>query len=85
MSTPESVLPVDRCASCRAEILWRAHERTGKLAPIDIAPVAHGNVILIPGNRYALDPRGAARTLHYISHYATCPQAPEWRKKAKAT
>lgn len=68
------------CRSCAAPILW-VRTSKGKLMPLDAEPCADGNMVVVDGvafTAYTLDfeqdrPR-------YRSHYATCPQAKEWRK-----
>lgn len=35
------------CESCGAQVEDLRHERTGKLAPIDAMPIAHGGTILV--------------------------------------
>lgn len=74
-----------RCRSCEAPIVW-ALTPGGKRIPLDADPVPDGNAVII--ERRAGVPvielidladvdAGAVR---YRSHFATCPQANEWRK-----
>lgn len=77
------------CESCGAPIVWRAHSKTGKLAPIDAAPNPDGNAYLMPGGRYGLvtarerEAGFLPRTPLYMPHYATCPQADLWRNRGR--
>ena len=57
-----------RCRSCGAEIFWIKNTQTGKLIPCD--PRVR-TVITETGNCI----KGRE------THFATCPQAEEWRKK----
>ncbi len=76
-----------KCSSCGAEILW-AESKNGFAMPIDPTPVEDGNVVLHAPD----DPRESplARVLkkgehapmpRFTSHFATCPDAAEHRKK----
>lgn len=85
-------MPGERCRSCGAPIIW-AQTVNGKAMPIDAEPVPDGNVLLtgrrVETRRGTLAPEcrvegdtpmfpdGADR---YMSHFATCPQADQWRK-----
>ena len=79
------------CRSCGAEITW-AKTLTGKRMPIDAEPDnAKGNLLLIKSNGVGVllplaglndEARQAAerqRVPLYVSHFATCPQAGDWR------
>jgi hypothetical protein len=74
----------ERCRSGGAEIVW-AKTAKGKFMPLDAAPVKGGKLALVEGERMthivAADPEAEEG---YVSHYATCPQAAQWRK-AKST
>lgn len=57
----------DRCRSCGVEIVWLAHERTKKPAPIEVEPRVDGNVYLVAWDD-ALEtfvPTGIGRATHY--------------------
>lgn len=78
-----SALKVTECRSCRAPIVW-ARTVGGKLAPIDVEPVETGNVVFLDDNRAEtlgplelelLDPRRA----RFLNHFATCPDAADWK------
>lgn len=69
------------CRSCGARILW-VRTATGKAMPLDALPRADGNVV-VEGGQAVLLPRGEHRggVKHYVSHFATCPQAAIHRKR----
>ena len=78
---------IEACRSCNAPVIWAA-TNGGKTMPVDAEPVDDGNVELRPG-RYG---GGAVATVLSgpplfapsplrKSHFATCPQADEWRSK----
>lgn len=74
-----------QCKSCHAEIRWAISDRTGKPMPIDVTPTENGNLYLYPnhGDVHAraatADDRRLKREL-FTSHFATCPQAAQWRQ-----
>lgn len=85
---------IDECRTCNAPIVW-AETSNGKSMPVDAAPADDGNVLLYPrpgGGAYAtvLSVADTAlaigglfpdeRTLR-TSHFVTCPNAEEWRKR----
>lgn len=76
-----------KCSSCGADILWCESATTGALMPIDAEPVASGNVALV--GRVAHVRRGdlfepmLPEGPRYQSHFATCPNAKQWRRKQK--
>jgi hypothetical protein len=84
------------CRSCGAPNLW-AKTESGKTIPLDDAPPTEkGNIIIRMGPRQGQEtahvetkaetearlkcPEPAGRTA-YVSHYASCPQAKEWRTR----
>lgn len=69
----------DTCRSCGASIFW-ALTFKGKRMPIDSEMVPDGNIVVEDGVAY-VQTADTAQLLAYKSHYATCPQADEWRKK----
>ena len=74
---------VTTCSSCGAPVEWIRNARTGKLAPIDVDPVPDGNVLVddVYGERVYRVVRAPRGALLRTSHFATCPDANEWRKK----
>lgn len=61
---------VDLCRSCRAQIVW-LKTTTGKNMPTDAASVAEDDAVF-------------DHTRHK-SHFATCPNAPQHRRRAPTT
>ena len=75
----------EECRSCGAEVVWTQTTK-GKAMPVDAEPVSTGNVQLIP----QADPRESPLAVvvgrrvegpKYVSHFVTCPQAAQHRKK----
>lgn len=65
---------MSRCRSCGAEVTW-AKTEAGKNMPIERAD--DGNLTYDAANGSVLhDPDGG-----WISHFATCGQADDWRRK----
>ena len=84
----EPVYKVEACRSCQAPIIWAVSTATRKPMPVDEAVTPDGNVEICVrlGNQ-------VIATVHPVgglfpatdqplrkSHFATCPQADEWRK-----
>lgn len=72
------------CRSCDAAIFWAVTER-GRRIPIDVEPVANGNITLsdFSDGLRATYLRKDETTRHdrYVSHFATCPDAKTHRRK----
>ena len=81
---------MSRCRSCGAPILWAITGKASKPMPVDAEPSPDGNLVLTEDGaqsraivldkiqlRFARE-RGEA--LH-CSHFATCPEASDWRRK----
>lgn len=65
------------CKGCLAPILWRRHETTGKMAPIDAAPAEDGNVIVVDEETYRIaGPLDAFTGPRHKNHWATCMKPP---------
>lgn len=83
-------LPIARCRSCRAEIVW-AMTGLGRKMPVNVESSRDGNVLVeighdggvpratvfVPGG---LSPHPRPGTLQTRSHFATCPDANRHRK-----
>lgn len=72
------------CRSCNARIAW-LKTPAGRSMPVDVEPSLSGNIIIenavaIVSPARAIEARAAGRDT-YVSHYATCPQANEHRRK----
>jgi hypothetical protein len=67
------------CSSCGKPIIW-AKTESGKAMPLDPDPSASGNLILIGGvvKHVGRQFTGCSK---YTSHFATCAQADQHRKK----
>lgn len=79
---------IQACKSCGARVLW-AVTPAGKSMPIDAEPTTDGNLVLEhPDPRQAPTARvlrsGERVHLRYTSHFATCRDAPKWRKSRMA-
>ena len=81
------------CRTCGAGIWW-AYTPNGKPIPIDATPDPGGNIIEVAGTPsdggfrqvVVLGPDDARRRIEggstlYVSHFVTCRQADEWRKR----
>lgn len=73
-----------RCKSCGARVLWARTVKGSKGIPLDPDPEPGGNVKLRRGKDGALEAEVVeARPdvwLHQ-SHFVTCPQADQWRRR----
>lgn len=66
-----------RCKTCNRKLVW-ARTAEGKLIPLDVvAPVY--TLIEVNGRREAV-----RTTLHFVSHFATCPDA-DYHSRKKET
>ena len=81
------------CRTCGAAIWW-AYTPNGKPIPIDATPDPDGNIIEVAGTAsdggfrqvVVYGPDDARRRIEegsimYVSHFATCRQADDWRKR----
>lgn len=79
------------CRSCGAPVIWAVTHK-GKRMPVDADPVENGNIKLryvgeiiiaaYPGKEHPGlfdDPSFAEKC--YVSHFATCEQAKNWRRE----
>lgn len=69
------------CGSCKRPIIWAVTEK-GKRIPVDVETVPEGNVVLEdrPGHAPLARVVGKGRG-DRISHFATCPNAKEHRRR----
>lgn len=83
-----------RCSSCQAPIIWAEFKATGTRAPLDAEPVPDGNLAIaswrpdgtalivladtVQGGQLALDTAPPER---WVTHFATCPNAAEHRRR----
>lgn len=90
------MVAVGACRSCGAPVIWLTIAPGGRRMPVDAEPAEDGTVLadLAAGAGVVLgradvaqlradeDEHGPeAREPLYRSHFATCPQAGEWRKR----
>jgi hypothetical protein len=64
------------CRSCGAEILWVISKASGKAMPLDVPP--EKRAIIVEVDKHGI-PVTEIREA-YTSHFATCPQANDWRR-----
>ena len=75
------------CKSCRAPMIW-ARTENGKNVPLDAEPTPAGNIhlradgVAVYVKKDQMDNPLFPPERRYKSHYATCPHAPEHRRKA---
>jgi hypothetical protein len=78
---------VARCRACDALIIW-AVTSAGKAIPVDVVPVANGNIVLYPASPKDGKPKPLALVTskpatgdghRYVAHFSTCPKAAEFR------
>ena len=71
---------MSRCKSCQRPIRWVKAQATGKVMPLDQAPVATGNIVIIDDQAVVFADAGELWEMYphhdrYVSHFATCPEA----------
>lgn len=75
---------MSKCRSCQQEVLWVLTINRKKM-PVDPEPVADGNLILIdpiaPGDIPMAVNKANPDVPGWTSHFATCPDAAEHRKR----
>jgi hypothetical protein len=86
MTTPLDKPVRDQCKSCKRPIIWAVTEKDRRI-PLDPEPVANGNILLQTRGNFLL-PIAQVRfavqldqPLRYQSHFATCPNAAQHRRK----
>jgi hypothetical protein len=67
-----------RCRSCGKRILWAQSALTGARVPLDPEPVTSGGGFVQNEHGMLVWTTSGERR---ASHFATCPQAAEWRGK----
>lgn len=88
-----------RCDSCGAEIFFAINTTTSRRMPIDAQPNPNGNVTIDGDPRSVTDRLDLAATVLagfdlelartagdelYMPHFATCPDADEWKGTTRA-
>lgn len=72
-----------RCEKCGAPIHFLRHRSTGRFSPIEVAPVAGGNIAVDLDRRECWSIKAAeraGRTDLHLNHFATCKYREEFRK-----
>lgn len=78
---------LDDCDTCHAAIVWTTHERTLRAMPVDVDPSDGANLALTLSKsgtvfcRVVKPELAYGRTDLHRSHFATCPDAPKWRRR----
>ena len=78
--------PTETCRSCPAKVIWAVTERD-KPMPVDAEPAAGGNLALETNHNGRVMSRVVPAHLAFgrsdlrLSHFATCPQADQWRRR----
>ena len=72
------------CRSCNAPIFW-AVSVNGKSIPMNEEPVDNGNLAITcyDGNTPVVGRATDSEVERYTSHFATCADAPSWRKRSQ--
>jgi len=70
----------EQCRSCGATIIF-VKTAKGKSMPLDVQPADDGNIIVVDGVAVYLKGEAPPNKLRWKSHFATCPQAAQHRKK----
>jgi sigma54-dependent transcription regulator len=68
-----------KCRSCGADILWVTMQPGGRRTPLDSVPRLDGNVERAGGTGRVVGPADDGKR-RYVVHFATCPQAGDWRQ-----
>lgn len=73
------------CRSCGAPITWKTYDRTGKQIPLDREPRADGNLVVEGKTCRQADQLLDREKTRFVTHFATCPDAEDWRTKQGRT
>jgi hypothetical protein len=78
------------CRSCGAEVIFVRSAATGRRMILDVEPTQGGNVALDDAGQAAYVLSGSVleraqdtQEPLYTSHFATCPQANQWRGRRR--
>jgi len=80
----------EACRSCGAPIVWARTHFNGTPIPINTGPTPDGNLLVeVNGNRLIATvlPPGDERIAQentYTTHFATCPDGDQWRRRTYA-
>lgn len=77
------------CRKCGAPMVWVTMDPSGKKNPLDPEPTTAGRVVFI-GDPESQNPRArslkkgeAATSETFVSHFATCPNADEFKPERR--
>jgi len=74
------------CRSCGARIEW-VQTSKGKAMPLDPTPTPDGTVVVRAGVGHVIGQLSSIQVCaderRYAPHWATCPQASEWRGRGR--
>lgn len=77
------------CSSCRAPLIWAVTPNNRRM-PLDAEPVATGSIVLrngvaitLNGDMFDEDAKPLPGELRYTSHFSSCPDAAEYRRKKR--
>lgn len=77
------------CKGCGVQIQFGVHETTGKRIPIDTHAVDEGNIVWLDNGRtvhvLTADEKITDRRPRYLSHFVTCPDRAEFRRRKGAS
>lgn len=79
--TPAICKGRDGRPGCGARIRWPRNPKTKRGMPVDYEPRADGNIAIEGNFAIVLSPKAATEYQgdKYVSHFATCPVAPQFR------
>jgi hypothetical protein len=95
LSDPAAGIPRATCRGCGAAMVWVASTKGGKV-PLDPRPVPDGNLVFESANGLGEPSKAGEPTVRYLrkgdvvpsgtakykSHFATCPEAGQFRRTA---
>jgi hypothetical protein len=70
---------ISYCEGCSSEITWGVWRYSGKRMPAHEDPA--GNLILVDGYWIILKSGQATTLIRYVSHFATCSKAKDFRRE----
>jgi hypothetical protein len=72
-----------RCQSCGEPIVFGVTQH-GRLMPLNAIPSPAGTIVLDADERVrVVGPDPTDLRLRYVSHFATCPAAAQWRGRSR--
>ena len=82
-------MKIGNCQACEARIIMARHQRTRKLAPIEVDPSEDGNIVVVGDEYYIVTKEmremAIKRNLPLrVNHFARCAYARTFAKPAAA-